>query len=85
MMICIVPLLSSILPAHVDKVWCEGNSHVLTSSLAQALLNLGHVAVLSNAVAVDALSDLTVEVGLLGSPASSRDTCSAARHVANTT
>mmetsp|Transcript_43473 Transcript_43473/g.130416 ORF Transcript_43473/g.130416 Transcript_43473/m.130416 type:complete len:299 (-) Transcript_43473:116-1012(-) len=57
---------------HVDEVRREGDLHWLAGRLAQALLNLRHVAVLADAVAIDALCNLAVQVGLLGGASGAR-------------
>ncbi len=64
-------------PGHRHEVWCEADAHVLAGCLSQPLLNLGHVPVPRDAVGIDALCNLGVQVGLLGAASRAADTCSA--------
>lgn len=64
-------------PAHAHEVWREADGDLLPSSLRQALLDLRHVSVLADAVRVDALRNLNIQVGLLGAAPCTTHTCTA--------
>ena len=61
-------------PADRHEVWCEADGDLLPCCLRQPLLNLWHVPVLGDTVGVDAFGYLTVQVGLLGTAASTTHT-----------
>lgn len=52
----------------------EADRHRCTSCLRQALFNLRHVPVLGHSITMDPLGHLTVQVGFLGTAASTTHT-----------